>query len=306
MRKTPAGQRPQLNQAQSSSWGWPRLVPIQEPHGRASQRSRISTRTSRAQSVHDKSEQTPSPSELTETSTTQEPLIKDAVPQASDLSAAGSADTVEESGTGPTEERNPKEADDRVSPLDMGEPPPSDYALPQSPVLSVATHTSPVRDSANEPEESRHSTETAGDEAAGKSPVVGRSSTGPVDRRHSNQSEVGTSTVGNAGTGPTEGRHSEKAEETAFQEEDTRTEMAGRSPSSEAGSSISTMSGLDVPPSATQDQQTSNSVTNKAMDDASNEAEQEKSARPVTTSNGKEAEVQSVPEAAAGTGQSLL
>jgi len=254
--------------------------------------------------VHGKSEQTPAPAELTETLNTQGPLITDAVPQASDFSAAGSASPVGEFGTEPTEGRNSSEADDSVSPFDMDEIPPSDHALPQSPILSAASRTSPVGDTTNAPKESRHSTE-----AAGNSPVAGSSGTGAVDRRHSNQSEVGSSTVGQPGTGLTEDRHSNEAEATASQKEYTGTEMAGHSHSSKARSSISTISDLGVPPSTTQDHHMSNSVASKAIDDASDNAEQENSARPETMSNGKETEVQSVPEdevpgAAAGTGKS--
>ncbi len=207
MRRTPTGQRPQLNQAHSSSWRWPRLVPIQEQHARASQESRLSARSSRAHSVHGKGEQTPSPTELAESSTTETPPIKDALPQVSDLGAAGSASSVGESGTGPTQKGDPNEADDSVSRIDMDEIHPSDYTLPQSPVPSVAGHAFPVADPTNEPTEGMRSTEPRGDSSA-----VGGSIAGPADHGHSTQSEAGSSAVGDATEGPTEDRHSSEAE----------------------------------------------------------------------------------------------
>ncbi len=300
MRRTTTGQRPQLNQAHSSVWRWPRLVPIQEQHARASQENRPSARSSRAQSVHNEGEQAPSPTELAETSPTGNLSTKDAATQSPVLGAAGSASPVKEPCDGPTEVRNMSEAENTASPTNMKQISPTDHALPESPVSSVASCTSLVRDSDTGSTERRDS-----GEARGSSSAVGGSGTFPTEYRHSSQAEASSASVEHSFTGSTERRHSNEAEVTDVQVEDSGTEPAGRRYSSEIRGSVSTVSGLDIQPSAIEDDHMPNKENNKSIDDALNEAEQGTNTRRETTSSRKNAEVQSIsddeaPDAAEG------
>ena len=66
MRRTPTGQRPQLNQKTSAGWSWPRLLPIHEQQARASLVNHSPTQSSKAHSVRKEKKRSNSATDMEE------------------------------------------------------------------------------------------------------------------------------------------------------------------------------------------------------------------------------------------------
>lgn len=318
MRRTPTGQRPQLNQAHSSGWRWPRLVPIQEQQARASQDSQSPPRTSGAQSLHGEGEQTSSTIDQGKT-----PAINNLHKEAD----------VGETAPAPTSEGHSSEADKSMPSTGTGEDRPTNsvpmsgsvgnpsYARGSSVKSPERKHsdtmqddTFPVEERATASLEYKHSEKRRMDSSASEDLDIGSTDRMPasLEHKHSEKRHRDSSVSGDPDIGSADGRPSHQPDDDDSQIEGSAANSEGRAYPSGAKASLSTVSSLNEQSSANgKELDTSDIRIDRSLGDLPNEAEQEPDLRRKTASNQEGTGVQStsedeVPKAADNSGQSSL
>lgn len=191
MRRTATGQRPQLNQAHSSGWRWPRLLPIQEQHARASQDSQSPPRTSGTQSLHGEGEQVSSPTE------------QGKIPATSNIQPEAE---VGKTALAPTSEGHSSETDNSMPSTSMGKNHPTSPTIAQGPMSGPIGNPSYASGSSVKSPERKYSDAMRGDMSPKDEPAVASS-----EDRHTNNDPNDSSASGGPDVGSTARRPTQRA-----------------------------------------------------------------------------------------------